>query len=670
LWNSRLASRFVFLYALRVKKNPLYFRRSAAKLCRDTLFSILFIALSYSVSTGVAHPQQPSKETGPAVTKVEPPNWWLGLTPEVMLLLSGHDLEATHVACNLPTLRVSRTQATAGGNNLLVWLKIGADTKSGTTICRITAPKGTTSFELPIAARAPTVGKFQGLSQDDVMYLIMPDRFANGDPTNDEPAEAAGSHDRSKPRSYHGGDLRGIQNHLPYLKDLGVTTLWLTPIVKNGAAQDYHGYGAVDLYAVDPHLGALKDYVELVAVAHKHGLKIFFDVVPNHVGPKHPWIANPPLPDWFHGTLQHHIDSFSPLKGSFYGEPGGQATRNDPFESLIDPHAPTRMKRNLTEGWFFGVLPDMNTENPVVEQYLLQNSIWWAETSGLDGYRVDTFPYVRRKFWANWHAGLRRLYPNLTTVGEVFHPDPSVTSFFVGGVRRYDGVDSGLSTVFDFPMFFTLRDVLLKNAPAGRIADVLRHDSLYVHPEVLVPFFANHDVPRFATAQGGSPAKLRLAFGLTLTLRGIPEIYYGDEIGMPGGGDPDNRRDFPGGWIGDKNDAFTPAGRTSDQQEIFSYVRALLKLRSEHAALRSGKLWHLASDESSYVFARETEEERLVVAFNNADQPRELHIPLTDTPAEKAAAIALLFGEAKGALAGKEIHLTMPGQSLSIFSLN
>jgi len=616
------------------------------------------------------HPRQTAKDSAPSVTKIEPPNWWVGLTPDLLLLLSGRDLEATHVECNLPTLRVSRTQATAGGNYLFVWLKIGADTKSGTAVCRITAPKGTTSFELPLASRAPTLGKFQGLSQDDVMYLIMPDRFANGDPTNDEPAEAPGSHDRSKPRAYHGGDLRGIQNHLQYLKDLGVTTLWLTPIVKNGAAQDYHGYGAVDVYAVDPHLGALKDYQDLVAAAHKQGMKIFFDIVPNHVGPKHPWVSNPPLPDWFHGTLQHHIDSFAPLKGSFYGKAGGQAIANDPFEALIDPHAPTRMKRNLTEGWFFGILPDMNTENPLVEQYLLQNSIWWTEISGLDGYRVDTFPYVPRKFWADWHAGLHRLYPRLTTVGEVFHPDPSVTSFFVGGAKRYDGVDSGLATVFDFPLFFTLRDVLLRNAPAGRIADVLRHDTLYVHPEMLVPFFANHDVPRFASAEGNSPAKLKLAFGLTLTLRGIPEIYYGDEIGMPGGGDPDNRRDFPGGWIGDASNAFTQSGRTREQQEIFSYVQALLKLRREHPALRGGWLWHLASDESSYTFARESEEERLVVAFNNADQPRELRIPLDDTPAQRASAFELLFGDAKAELAGKEIHITMPGQSLSIFSLN
>jgi len=630
----------------------------------------LVIVFSGAVATLCGAPQQPAADATAAVTKIEPPNWWVGLTPEVLVLLSGRDLEATHVACNLPTLSVSRTQATAGGKYLFVWLKIGAGTKSGTAVCRITAPRGATSFELPLAARAPTLGRFQGLSADDVMYLIMPDRFANGDPANDEPAEAPGSHDRSKARAYHGGDLVGIKNHLGYLKELGVTTLWLTPIVKNGATQDYHGYGAVDLYAVDPHLGTVRDYQDLVVATHQQHMKIFFDAVPNHVGPKHPWVSNPPMPDWFHGTLQHHLDSFSPVKGMFYGKTGDQASGHDPFEALIDPHAPASMKKNLTEGWFFGVLPDMNTENPVVAQYLLQNSIWWAETSGLDGFRVDTFPYVGRKFWAEWHSGLRRIYPYLTTVGEVFHPDPSVTSFFVGGVKRYDGIDSGLSTVFDYPMYFTLREVLLKDAPVARIADVLRHDNLYMHSDMLVPFFANHDVPRFASAEGSSPEKIKLAFGLTLTLRGIPEIYYGDEIGMAGGGDPDNRRDFPGGWIGDASNAFTQAGRTHEQQEIFSYMQALLRIRSEHSALRGGKLWHLASDESSYVYMRESEEERLVVAFNNSAQARELRIALNDTPAQSAAGISLLFGAAKAELGKYEMHLTMPAQSLSIFVLD
>jgi neopullulanase len=637
--------------------------------CRGIIL-VFVCTLILNAVARCAKRQQDAPVPTPKVTKVEPPNWWVGFTPEVMLLLSGQDLEATHVSCNMPTLHVSRTQSTAVGNYLFVWLKIGPDTRPGTAVCRITAPKGATSFELPLAARAPTFGKFQGLSPNDVIYLIMPDRFANGDPANDEPAEAPGSHNRAKSRAYHGGDLRGIQNHLGYLKELGVTTLWLTPVVKNGAAQDYHGYGAVDLYAVDPHLGSLNDYQNLVATAHKEKMKIFFDAVPNHVGPLNPWVANPPLPDWFHGTKQHHLDSFSPVKGTFYGKPGAQAVANDPFEALIDPHAPAWMKQNLTEGWFFGILPDMNTENPIVEEYLLQNSLWWVEISGLDGYRVDTFPYVARKFWAYWHAGLRRIYPNLTTIGEVFHPDPSVTSFFAGGVRRYDGIDSGLSTVFDFPMFFTLRDVLLRNAPVGRIADVLRHDALYPHADLLVPFFANHDVPRFASAEGSSTAKLKLAFALTLTLRGIPQLYYGDEIGMQGGGDPDNRRDFSGGWIGDANDGFTQSGRTPDQQEIFSYVQELLRVRREHAALRGGQLWHLASDESAYVFLRESEDERVVVAFSNADKTRELHIPLNRTPMQGAAALKLLLGGAKAELVGNELHISIPGQSVSIFLVN
>jgi neopullulanase len=606
----------------------------------------------------------------PTITKVEPPNWWIGLTPEVMVLLSGQRLNATKVECNLPNLVVERTQAASGGKYLFVWLKFGAELKSGTAVCRATSESGTVSFELPLAARSPTIHRFQGVTPEDVIYLIMPDRFANGDPTNDEPEGDASSHDRAKPRAYHGGDLRGIREHLSYLQDLGVSTLWLTPIVKNGAAQDYHGYGAVDLYAVDPHLGTAQEYQELVDAAHARHMKVMFDIVPNHVGPRHPWVANPPLPDWFHGTAQRHSNSSAGPGAGFYGETPGQAAGHDPFELLVDPHAPPRFTRDLTQGWFFGVLPDLNTENPVVAQYLLQNAIWWAESSGLDGYRVDTFPYVSRQFWANWNAALRRIYPRLTTVGEVFHPDPSVTSFFAGGQKRYDGIDTGVTTLFDYPMYFALRDVLLGGAPAGRIADVLRHDSLYPRPEQLVTFFGNHDVARFASAKGSSTAKTKLMFGLVLTLRGIPQIYYGDEIGMAGGDDPDNRHDFPGGWPGDARNAFTEAGRTPEQQAIFRYVRDLLKVRREHPTLSVGALWHLEADESSYVFARESEDENLLVVFNDAAQSRELRVPIADTALQGTQNAAVLFGGATATVSRGEVDIQAPAESLSIFVLN
>ena len=615
-------------------------------------------------------PQSTEAAAAPVVTKVEPPNWWVGVTPNLMVLLSGHGLQATQVGCNLPDVVVEHTEATQRGEYLFVWLKFGPHLRSGTIVCRLTTLNGDASFELPISNREPTAQRFHGLSSDDVLYLIMPDRFANGDPTNDEPAEFPGSHDRSKPRSWHGGDLRGIREHIDYLKELGVTALWLTPVVKNGAEQDYHGYGAVDLYAVDPHLGTLNDYKELASALREQRMKLFFDAVPNHVGPRHPWVAKPPLPDWFHGTQQNHLDTFAPVKNSFYGKTGSTAVANDPFEALADPHATSAMRRNITDGWFFGILPDLNTENPVVAKYLLQNSLWWIELAGLDGLRVDTFPYVSRAFWQQWHAGLRTIYPNLSTIGEVFHPDPSVTSFFVGGRKESDGIDTGLSTVFDFPLYFTIRDVLLRGAPAGRIANILRQDRLYLHPDWLVPFFANHDVPRFSSEAGSSPAKLLCAYGLVLTLRGIPQLYYGDEIAMPGGGDPDNRRDFPGGWPGDAQDAFTEEGRTPEQQKIFSAVRNLLQLRRRHSALRIGKLLHVFSDEELYAFVRQSDDERLLVVFNNGGKSRTITVPEADTPLADTLRTTILYGTGTAQTTGKEMRITSPAQSVSVFSLD
>jgi glycosidase len=636
--------------------------------CWKVAVALLFALFPFGRAS-LLHGDPQTPGTAPVVTKVEPPSWWVGLTPDLMVLLSGHGLQATKVACNLPDVVVGRTQATQGGEYLFVWLKFGPQLRSGTVVCRATTPTGEATFELPIATRQPKAQRFHGLNPDDVIYLIMPDRFADGDATNDEPAEFPDSHDRAKPRAWHGGDLKGVRDHVSYLKNLGVTTLLLTPVVKNGSTQDYHGYGAVDLYAVDPHLGSLDDYKSLASDLHKQRMKLLFDAVPNHVGPKHPWVEKPPLPDWFHGSAERHLDSNSPMRSSFYGKGAAQAA-NDPFETLADPHATQSMRQNLTNGWFIGILPDLNTENPAVAKYLLQNSVWWVESAGVDGLRVDTFPYVSRTFWQQWHAGLRRIYPGLTTVGEVFHPDPVVTSFFAGGQKGWDGIDTGVSTVFDFPLFFAIRDVLLRGAPAGRIANVLRQDELYPHPDWLVPFFANHDVPRMLSEPGSSPEKLLSAFALTLTLRGIPELYYGDEIGMTGGGDPENRHDFPGGWPGDARNAFTQEGRTAEQQKLFASVQKLLQLRREHAALQTGKLFHLFSDDGSYVFLRQTDDERIVVVFNNQTTSRELVIGQSNTPADNAVRVRLLYGAGFATTNGQELRITAPLQSVSIFSLD
>ena len=633
---------------------------------RLALAMMAFVALSCGA---LPKGQESTNPDAPSVKKVEPPNWWVGLTPDVMLLLSGKNLQARHVSCNLEDVVVSRTQATNNGDYLFVWLKFAPKLHSGTAVCRIATANGETSFELPLAGRSQILGRNQGITLDDVIYLIMPDRFANGDPGNDEPPEFPGSHDRSKARAYHGGDLHGIRQHLDYLKDLGVTTLWLTPIVKNGNVQSYHGYGAVDLYAMDPHFGTLTDYQQFVQAVHKQHMKVLFDVVPNHVGPEHPWVAHPPMPDWFHGTLEHHLRAASTIHPPFYGQLDKKEITNDAFESLVDPHTPPQLRRSLTEGWFAGILPDMNTEDPVVVQYLTQNSIWWAEISGLDGYRIDTFPYVSRQFWEQWHTELRKIYPRLSTIGEVFHPDPTVTSFFQGGRTGWDGVDTQLTTPFDFPLYFAMRDVLLKGAPVGKLANVLRQDSLYPHPEFLVPFFANHDTTRFSGVPEGTSARLKLAFGLIFTVRGIPQIYYGDELGMPGGGDPDNRRDFPGGWTEDTQNAFQKQGRTASQEEVFEFVQSLLRVRAQHPALRRGKLWSLASDDTTYVFLRETDEERILVAFHAGTAVRDFSLPLQETSAQNATNAAPFFGVGQAELSGKTIKLHLPAQSISLFLL-
>jgi len=549
---------------------------------------------------------------------------------------------------------VAKFAPSENGHYLFVQLRLGPETRAETADCRIQTRDGATSFKLPIAPRSETAGKFQGLSPDDVLYLIMPDRFARGGSSGNPPPASPGlADDRSNPRAYHGGNLLGIRDHLDYLRDLGITAIWLTPIVENDKAspQDYHGYGAVDEYAVEQHFGTLQDLQDFVAAAHKKGIKVILDFVPNHVGPRHPWVQSPPKPDWFHGTKDHHL------------------VATGDFQCIADPHAPPGLWRNVVEGWFANVLPDLNQEDPDVAQYFIQNALWWAEETGLDGYRLDTFPYVSRRYWAEWHQALRKVYPRLTTIGEVFNRDPDITSFFAGGRAQFDGIDSGVSTVFDFPFFFALRDVVTSGAAPQRIVDVLAHDRLYPRPALLVPFLGNHDVTRLASAKGMSTDKLKLAFSILLTTRGIPQLYYGDEIGMSGGEDPDNRRDFPGGFPGDTPNAFLQSGRAVEQQQIFSHVQALLRLRREHPALRRGSLEHIYWDGTSYAFARIGEGERLLIAFNAGDTAKSLSLSFADTPLHGVHQLTSLFGSSEQLAKSDAIELSLAAHELLIYAV-
>jgi glycosidase len=586
----------------------------------------------------------------PTVRKVEPPNWWTNYTPELTLLLTGENLQGTTVTTSGKQLQIVGSEPSSNGHYLFLHLKTAPSLEPTTAHLQLSTPHGSTVVDLPFLKRADPRGHFHGFSRDDIIYLIMPDRFADGDPSNNQPPGSTGVYDRSKPMAWHGGDLRGIRQHLNYLHDLGVTTLWLTPVWKN-TDSDYHGYHVVDFYALDDHMGTLAEYQELVSNAHKLGMKVLMDFVANHTGPKDAWASDPPTPTWLHGTPQHHLDpSYS-------------------FLGLVDPHASPRQYRATIEGWFAGKLPDLNPDDPQLALFLAQNAMWWAETAQLDGFRIDTYPYSSRQFWSGWQERLSNVYRHLNAVGEVADPDPSITSFFQGGRRQLDGIDTHLATVFDFPMRNALRDVVIKEQPISKIIDVLRHDELYPHPETLVTFLGNHDDKRFVGEDGSSLAKLKGAFSLLLTMRGIPQIYSGDEIGMTGGDDPDNRCDFPGGFPGDPHDAFTKEGRSPEQQDVFAYVQSLLALRKAHPALRTGKHWHIAWDDTYYAFLRDVPEEKLLVVYNNSADARELKIPLSDTPAQDARQLESIFGNIPGEIAAGEAHLTLGPRSLAVYRL-
>jgi glycosidase len=591
----------------------------------------------------------------PIVRKIEPPNWWINYTPTLTLLLTGENLGGENrggARVESPTKDVSvlGAEGSANGHYLFVHLQLSAELPAGTVPLHLSTGAGSATVQLPLLARADSRGRFEGFSRDDVVYLIMPDRFADGDPANDQPAASNGQYDRSNPMAYHGGDLRGIREHLGYLHEFGVSTLWLTPVWKN-TDSDYHGYHVVDFYALDDHMGSMSEYQALVADAHRQGMKVLIDYVVNHTGPHHPWANDPPTPTWFHGSPAHHL------------EPAYT------FTGLVDPHASPRQNLNTLDGWFAGKLPDLNPDDPALALYLAQNAMWWIETAQLDGFRLDTFPYSTRQFWSGWHERLHQVYPQINAVGEVADGDSTITSFFEGGRKQFDGVDSGLATVFDFPLRDALRDVVIKGAPMEKLVEVLRHDALYPHPETLVTFIGNHDEVRFLSEKGSSPAKLKAAFGLLLTLRGIPQIYSGDEIAMPGGDDPDNRRDFPGGFPGDPHNAFTAGGRTAEQQDVFAYVKALLALRQSHAALRTGKQWHIGWDDTYYAFLRELPEEKLLVVYNNAPKTQTLDIPVENTPLGTAQQLRTVFGNNSAELGNGKVRVSLPALTLSVFSV-
>ena len=550
------------------------------------------------------------------IEKVDPPNWWAGHSVNpVRLLVRGRNLAGATFEC--ARVGCSNVRVNDAGTYAFVDVAIPAGTVPGRYPLTLRTGRGSAPIQFTVSPALPTAGRYQGFGPDDVIYLLMPDRFANGDPSNDDPPAARGILDRSHLRRYHGGDLAGVRARLPYLKELGVTAIWMNPIYDNTNHLDfkevyqgqpttaYHGYHAIDYYAVDEHLGSMDELRTLVDEAHAQGIRIILDMVANHTSPHHPWVEDSPTATWFNGTQDEHLSNTWQIW------------------TLADPHATPAVRKPVLDGWFVDILPDLNQDDPEVARYIVQNTLWWTGMTGIDGIRQDTWPYVPRSFWRDWMAAIKREHPQMRVVGEVFDGDAATVSFFEGGRARFDGIDDGVDALFDFPLFFPVRRAFAEGGPLREVAQMVGRDHLYQDPNSLVTFIGLHDVARFMGERGATPAGLKLALTFLLTARGTPLLYYGDEIAMPGGGDPDNRRDFPGGWPDDARNAFTQAQRTAAEQDVFAHAQRLLRLRAERADLRRGAMQTLHVGDQAFVYRRGSS----LVALNNDTAAVEVRVP-------------------------------------------
>jgi neopullulanase len=583
----------------------------------------------------------------PKVEKVEPPNWWVPHTLNpVQILLTGQDLKGATVTTASRGFKIDVRSSSDDGRYLFIYLDIAKSIHPGSFQFQVKNASGTGEFSFALDQPLGAKGRFQGFNAADVIYLIMPDRFANGDPSNDSPPGYNGTADRKSARAYHGGDLRGIRDRLAYLKDLGVTGFWLTPIYKNSlpdGGNAYHGYHAVDFYDVEPHFGTMQEMRALVDAAHRMGLKVVQDQVANHCGPQHPFVAHPPTKTWFN-----------------YLDANPRPRNNFDIAGLTDPYSrPKRIDLPL-RGWFAGNLPDFNQDDPLVADYLTENALWWIGMTGIDAIRQDTYAYADRRFWSKWQSAIDRQYPGFTVVGEVTAPNPASLSFFEGGTSR-GGVDTKLPSLLDFPLANTARAVFGQGLPMTRLVEILAQDSLYRRPEMLVVFPGNHDQPRLITVAKGDIRRLMMNEAFALTTRRVVHLYYGDEIAMTGANDPENRHDFPGGFAGDPTDAFTPAGRTGDAATVFNFTRELLHFRQNHSALQRGDLTQLMIHQDQYAYLRSSPEERVLIVLNRAGSAKPIQIDVDDVDMPNGTRLIPFAADLPGAVvSGGKVTIEQP----------
>ena len=590
-----------------------------------------------------------SSMTMQAATKIdhiEPENWYVGMkNSSLQLMVYGKNIRDSRVSVDYPGVKIDSLVRLDSPNYLFVYLNLSG-AKPGNMVLNIDGKK----VNYPLKARTMSGDKRIGFDNSDVLYMLMPDRFASGRNIT-KPMKGLNPYvvDRSKPSLRHGGDLEGVRQHLDYFNQLGVTALWFTPVLENNlpdmnSQSSYHGYATTNYYRVDPRFGTNEDYARLVAEAHAKGLKVVMDMIFNHCGYDHPWVKDMPSKDWF------NTPEWMKKGDSYYLQTSYKLT------PVLDPYASKVDKRETVDGWCVRSMPDLNQKNPHVMTYLIQNSEWWIETVGIDGIRMDTYPYADRKAMSQWMKILNEEYPNFNTVGETWVTEPAYTAAWQKD-SKLSKVNSYLKTVMDFSFYDKINLAKHEETDAwwkglNRIYNSLCYDYLYENPSSVMAFIENHDTDRFLE-NGKDTLALKQALALLLTINRIPQLYYGTEVLMNGTKevtDGNVRCDFPGGFAGDKHNAFTAEGRTKAENSMFNWLSKLLKWRRNNMVITKGKQIQFIPYKGVYVIARQWNDQTILTILNGTSQPVTL-------PLDRYAEVIGNHQEAKDVISGRKVKL-------------
>lgn len=598
-----------------------------------------------------------AKKDPVAIDRVDPPCWWTGMAMDtIQLTIHGKGIaEYNDVRCSFPGLRIVETTKVPNPNYLFVTAVVLENAQPG--VAKIACFKPDTKKPIETTFEIKTRSGYQpkGLQPNDAIYLVFPDRFINGDSQNDAfESMNEKTVDRKGLKSRHGGDLKGIQKGLEYIRNMGFTSVWINPVLENNQPyESYHGYAATDLYKIDPRFGTNELYKEVVNDIHQKGMKVIWDVVYNHWGNANWMFVDLPDSNWVHWHKSFNRTSYR-------------------AETLMDPYASNADKKQMTDGWFDYHMPDLNQQDPLLAKYLIQNSVWWIEYAGIDAFRIDTYAYPDQLFMKKLNESLMREYPNFFIFGETWVQGSPIQAWFTKNSPENKSYSSSLHGVTDFQLFYAITKGLNENfgweEGFRRIELTLAHDLLYENAYNNVTHLDNHDLSRFYSAINEDFVKWKMGISLLLTLRGIPQVYYGTEILMKNYANPDAlvREDFPGGWATDSIQKFTSEGRTVRENEAYDYMSRLLLWRKDNAWFGSSKLVQFVPEENTYVYFRMDGTKAVMCVYNMNDKEVELDLSrFTECMQGRTRALEITTG-ARANLSGK---LALPAKSNFVYEL-